>query len=54
MESFFSNRTSITKAEEKVYLLFRYVQYAERQVVLFEALEYAAFRAVNDFQGLKL
>jgi phosphoenolpyruvate carboxylase len=51
IEGFFSNHTSITKDEEKIDLLFRFVQYAERQVVLFDALEDAAFRAVNDFQG---
>jgi phosphoenolpyruvate carboxylase len=32
-------------------LLFRFVQYAERQVVLFDALEDAAFRQVHDMEG---
>ncbi|HEX6278893.1 MAG TPA: phosphoenolpyruvate carboxylase, partial [Pyrinomonadaceae bacterium] len=34
-----------------VDLLFRFVQYAERQVVLFDALEDAAFSKVNDLDG---
>ena len=33
-------------------LLFRFVQYAERQVVLFDALEDAAFREVHDMNGV--
>jgi phosphoenolpyruvate carboxylase len=32
-------------------LLFRFVQYAERQVVLFDALEDAAFRQTHDMEG---
>ena len=32
-------------------MLFRFVQYVERQVVLFDALEDAAFRDVNDMNG---
>ena len=51
VEDFFNNSTSIIKEKEKIDLLFRFVQYAERQVVLFDALEDAAFREVNDFQG---
>lgn len=51
VENFFSNHTSITAEAEKIDLLFRFVQYAERQVVLFDALEEAAFQIVNDTQG---
>ena len=35
----------------EVDLLFRFVQYAERQVVLFDALEDAAFRELHDTEG---
>lgn len=35
----------------KLDMLFRFVQYAERQVVLFDALEDAAFEKVNDVRG---
>lgn len=51
VEEFFKNHTSISTESEKIELLFRFVQYAERQVVLFDALEDASFRAVNDMQG---
>ena len=51
IEQFFSKHTSYTKEEERLDLLFRFVQYVERQVVLFDALEDAAFRYVNDMSG---
>ena len=51
VDDFFNHHTSITSEKERLDLLFRFVQYAERQVVLFDALEDAAFREVNDFQG---
>ncbi len=37
--------------EKKADLLFRFVQYIERQVVLFDALEDAAFSELNDDEG---
>ncbi len=52
IEEFFSKHTSYRKNEEKLDMLFRFVQYAERQVVLFDALEDAAFREVNDMNGI--
>src|SRR5213592_1961544 len=51
IEDFFNKHTSSLKEEDKLNLLFRFVQYAERQVVLFDALEDAAFREVNDMNG---
>lgn len=51
IESFFLNHTSIQDEDKKLDLLFRFVQYAERQIVLFDALEDAAFREMNDMQG---
>ncbi len=51
VEDFFNHHSSISGEKDRLDLLFRFVQYAERQVVLFDALEDAAFRAVNDFQG---
>src|SRR6188768_3646147 len=51
IEDFFNKHTSSLKEEDKVDLLFRFVQYAERQVVLFDALEDAAFGDVNDLNG---
>ncbi len=52
IEEFFSKHTSYVKEQDKLDLLFRFVQYVERQVVLFDALEDAAFRDVNDMSGL--
>jgi phosphoenolpyruvate carboxylase len=51
LQDFFERHTNYTKEQEQVDLLFRFVQYVERQVVLFDALEDAAFSSVNDMQG---
>ncbi|MCW4470099.1 phosphoenolpyruvate carboxylase [Flavobacterium sp. MFBS3-15] len=37
--------------EEKVGLMFRFIQYVERQVVLFDAIEDAAFNSLNNVEG---
>ncbi|HEX2532766.1 MAG TPA: phosphoenolpyruvate carboxylase, partial [Chitinophagaceae bacterium] len=52
LEDFFQRFTAHTGEREQVDLLFRFVQYVERQVVLFDALEDAAFREVNDVSGV--
>jgi phosphoenolpyruvate carboxylase len=52
IEEFFNKHTNSLKEEDQLDLLFRFVQYAERQVVLFDALEDAAFREVNDMNGV--
>ena len=41
---------SVTE-EEKISLLFRFIQYVERQIVLFDAIEDAAFPVVNNMEG---
>src|ERR1700754_1948421 len=51
IEAFFNKHTSYTNEKDQIDLLFRFVQYVERQVVLFDALEDAAFRDVNDLNG---
>ena len=51
VEDFFTNHTLIIDENEKIGLLFRFVQYAERQVVLFDALEDAAFDELHDTRG---
>jgi len=51
VESFLKQYTSYHKEQEFIDILFRFVQYAERQVVLFDALEDAAFTRVNDVNG---
>ncbi len=52
IENFFENsHHAFADEQEKIALLFRFVQYAERQVVLFDALEDAAFTELNDTNG---
>lgn len=51
IDSFFKQYTSFESHQERTDLLFRFVQFAERQVVLFDALEDAAFSHINDMQG---
>ena len=51
IEDFFNNHTLTIDENEKIALLFRFVQYAERQVVLFDALEDAAFDELHDTRG---
>jgi len=51
IEEFFNKQTSFNSEEEKMDVLFRFVQYIERQVVLFDALEDASFKEVNDMGG---
>jgi phosphoenolpyruvate carboxylase len=51
VDYFFSKQTAIETDEERNDLLFRLVQYIERQVVLFDALEDASFRQVKDWGG---
>ncbi len=51
LEEFFQKQTALAGEREKADMLFRFVQYVERQIVLFDALEDAAFRHVNDMSG---
>lgn len=51
LDSFFTKHTNYIAEKEKADLMFRFVQYAERQVVLFDALEDAAYAEINDMQG---
>jgi len=52
IEDFFQRFTVYNSDKEKIDLLFRFVQYVERQVVLFDALEDAAFNEVTDIHGI--
>ncbi|HJW17842.1 MAG TPA: phosphoenolpyruvate carboxylase, partial [Flavisolibacter sp.] len=52
VEDFFERFTTVKTQQEKTDLLFRFVQYAERQVVLFDALEDAAFKETHDVVGI--
>ncbi len=51
LDEFFAKHTAILNERERVDLMFRFVQYTERQVVLFDALEDASFREINDING---
>ncbi|HVD97005.1 MAG TPA: phosphoenolpyruvate carboxylase [Cytophagaceae bacterium] len=51
INGFLKQYTTYKNEEEQIELLFRFVQYAERQVVLFDALEDAAFSQINDMTG---
>ncbi|MHA4808531.1 phosphoenolpyruvate carboxylase [Flavitalea flava] len=51
IEEFFEKHTTYASERDRADILFRFVQYVERQIVLFDALEDAAFRHVNDMGG---
>jgi len=51
IEEFFFKDTSFKTEPEKLDLLFRFIQFVERQVVLFDALEDAAFTYVHETTG---
>lgn len=51
IRKFFSDFTPDASRQEQFDLLFNFIQYAERQVVLFDAVEDAAFEEVIDLKG---
>ncbi len=51
IDSFFNQYTSIKDEKEKIDLLFRFITYIERQVVLFDSVEDAAFEKLNPLNG---
>ena len=49
---FFAERYLHNASEsEKIDIMFRFIQYIERQIVLFDAIEDAAFPVVNNMEG---
>ncbi len=52
VENFFKTYQQNPSEEDKINLLFRFIQYIERQVVLFDAIEDAAFPIVNNMDGV--
>ena len=52
LDDFFDKHTTDSSERERADILFRFVQYVERQIVLFDALEDAAFSDVNDMGGV--
>ncbi|MFN3755602.1 MAG: phosphoenolpyruvate carboxylase [Flavobacterium sp.] len=51
VNGFFDKHYPNIEETEQIGFLFRYIQYIERQVVLFDAIEDAAFPIVNNMEG---
>ncbi|WP_303316921.1 phosphoenolpyruvate carboxylase [Flavivirga abyssicola] len=52
VETFFEKYQARRNKESQINLLFRFIQYIERQVVLFDAIEDAAYSVVNNMDGI--
>lgn len=52
VNSFFEKYQGRRDEKSKINLLFRFIQYIERQVVLFDAIEDAAYPIINNMQGI--
>ena len=52
VETFFKKYCDNYSEKEKTGLLFRFIQYVERQVVLFDAIEDASFSEINNMDGV--
>lgn len=52
VNTFFKKYQARRTPESQINLLFRFIQYIERQVVLFDAIEDAAFPIVNNMEGI--
>ncbi len=52
VDYFFDKYQNTPSEKEKINLLFKFIQYIERQVVLFDAVEDAAFPIINNMDGL--
>ena len=52
VDNFFKKQQENFSEEEKINLLFRFIQFIERQVVLFDAIEDASFPIVNNMNGI--
>ncbi len=52
VDTFFKKYQARRTKESQINLLFRFIQFIERQVVLFDAVEDAAFPIVNNMEGI--
>ncbi|MCA0132524.1 phosphoenolpyruvate carboxylase [Winogradskyella alexanderae] len=52
VDTFFKKYQARRSPKSQINLLFRFIQYIERQVVLFDAVEDAAFPIVNNMEGI--
>lgn len=51
VDEFFTKYQEHRTPQRRINLLFRFIQYIERQVVLFDAIEDAAFTTINNMDG---
>jgi len=51
VEKFFEDYAEGISSNERFDLMFSFIQYVERQIVLFDSIEDAAFDKLNDLQG---
>lgn len=51
INEFFRNHKRTSSFTERLDLLFRFIQYVERQIVLFDSIEDAEFEKINDPDG---
>ena len=51
IDGFFADYAAETNLEARFKMLFHFIRYIERQVVLFDALEEASFEQINDLNG---
>ncbi|WP_452231925.1 phosphoenolpyruvate carboxylase [Lacinutrix sp. MEBiC02595] len=52
VNTFFKKYQARRSSDSQISLLFKFIQYIERQVVLFDAIEDAAFPVVNNMDGI--
>ena len=52
IEGFFNAYKADSSEEERISFIFKFIQYIERQVVLFDAIEDSAFAEVNNMNGI--
>jgi phosphoenolpyruvate carboxylase len=52
VETFFEKYQARRNEQSQINLFFRFIQYIERQVVLFDAIEDASFSIVNNMEGI--
>jgi len=52
VDTFFKKYQAGRSTKSQINLLFRFIQYIERQVVLFDAIEDAAFPIINNMEGI--
>ena len=51
LDSFFKDYVNVTSEKDKIDFMFRIIQYVERQVVLYDSVEDAAFPKMQEYSG---